>query len=44
MAQPGTRLGVVAGFSLEGRHWKACEKSEDVLSGLPEWEKSMFGG
>lgn len=33
----------VAGISLEGRHWKAWEKSEDVFSELPGWEKSMFG-
>lgn len=52
MAQPGTRFEVAAlccwvffeGEALESLEAGACKKSEDVLSGLPGWEKSMFGG
>lgn len=52
MAQPGTSFGVAAlccwvffeEEALESLEAGACKKSEDVLSGLPGWEKSMFGG
>lgn len=49
MAQPGIRFGVAAlccwvFFEGEALEAGACKKSEDVLSGLPGWEKSMFGG
>lgn len=50
MAQPGIRFGVAAlccwvffeGEALESLEAGACKKSEDVLSGLPGWEKSML--
>lgn len=52
MVQPGNRFGVVAlccwiffgGEALESLEAGTCKKSEDVLSGLPGWENSMFGG
>lgn len=52
VAQPGTEIGVVAFCcwvffgeeAVESLEAGACKKSEDVFSGLPGWEKSMFGG
>lgn len=52
MAQLGIRFGVATlccwvffeGEALKSLEAGACKKSEDVLLGLPGWEKSMFGG